>query len=83
MYEAKYRFALQNTRFEGFHMPLFQEIDGVKAASGEPDLKFFVDFGMGNGNESPSHPVAWSNAAGIELGLHSGAGFQSRLIYDR
>src|SRR6201986_782649 len=47
MYEAEYRFALQNSGFEGFRVLLFQQTDGIKAASGEPGLKFFVDFGMG------------------------------------
>jgi predicted nucleotide-binding protein (sugar kinase/HSP70/actin superfamily) len=47
MYEAEYRFALQNSGFEGFRVLLFQQTDGIKAASGEPGLKFTVDFGMG------------------------------------
>jgi predicted nucleotide-binding protein (sugar kinase/HSP70/actin superfamily) len=47
MYEAEYRFALQNAGFEGFRVLLFQQTDGIKAASGEPGLKFSVDFGMG------------------------------------
>ena len=47
MYEAEYRFALQNSGFEGFRVLLFQQTDGIKAASGEPGLKFSVDFGMG------------------------------------
>ena len=47
MYEAEYRFALQNCGFEGFRVLLFQQTDGIKAASGEPGLKFSVDFGMG------------------------------------
>ncbi len=46
MYEAEYRFALQNSGFEGFRVLLFQQTDGIKAASGEPGLKFSVDFGM-------------------------------------
>ena len=44
---AEYRFALQNSGFEGFRVLLFQQTDGIKAASGEPGLKFSVDFGMG------------------------------------
>jgi predicted nucleotide-binding protein (sugar kinase/HSP70/actin superfamily) len=47
MYEAEYRFALQNAGFDGFRVLLFQQTDGIKAASGEPGLKFSVDFGVG------------------------------------
>jgi predicted nucleotide-binding protein (sugar kinase/HSP70/actin superfamily) len=47
MYEAEYRLALQNSGFEGFRVLLFQQNDGVKAASGEAGLKFTVDFGLG------------------------------------
>jgi len=47
MYEAEYRYALQNSGFDGFRVLLFQQTDGIKAASGEPGLKFTVDFGMG------------------------------------
>ena len=47
MYEAEYRFALQNAGFDGFRVLLFQQQEGVKAASGEPGLKFTVDFGVG------------------------------------
>jgi predicted nucleotide-binding protein (sugar kinase/HSP70/actin superfamily) len=47
MYEAEYRFALQNAGFDGFRVLLFQQNDGIKAASGEPGLKFTVDFGVG------------------------------------
>jgi predicted nucleotide-binding protein (sugar kinase/HSP70/actin superfamily) len=47
MYEAEYRFALKNSGFDGFRVLLFQQTDGIKAASGEPGLKFTVDFGMG------------------------------------
>src|SRR6201987_263162 len=47
MYEAEYRFALQNSGFEGFRVLLFQQTDGIKAASGEPGLKFTIDFGFG------------------------------------
>ena len=47
MYEAEYRFALQNSGFDGFRVLLFQQQEGIKAASGEPGLKFTVDFGMG------------------------------------
>ena len=47
MYEAEYRWALQNAGFDGFRVLLFQQQEGIKAASGEPGLKFTVDFGMG------------------------------------
>ncbi len=47
MYEAEYRLAVQNAGFDGFRVLLFQQTDGIKAASGEPGLKFTVDFGMG------------------------------------
>src|SRR6266851_5015238 len=47
MYEAEYRFALENAGFDGFRVLLFQQNDGIKAASGEPGLKFTVDFGIG------------------------------------
>ena len=47
MYEAEYRLALQNAGFDGFRVLLFQQNDGLKATSGEPGLKFTVDFGMG------------------------------------
>ena len=36
MYEAEYRFALENAGFGGFRVLLFQQDDGIKAASGEP-----------------------------------------------
>jgi predicted nucleotide-binding protein (sugar kinase/HSP70/actin superfamily) len=47
MYEAEYRLAVQNAGFDGFRILLFQQNDGLKAASGEPGLKFTVDFGLG------------------------------------
>ena len=47
MYEAEYRFALQNAGFDGFRVLLFQQQEGINAASGEAGLKFTVDFGMG------------------------------------
>jgi len=47
MYEAEYRLAVDNAGFKGFRVLLFQQTDGIKAASGEPGLKFTVDFGMG------------------------------------
>jgi len=47
MYEAEYRLAVDNAGFSGFRVLLFQQTDGINAASGEPGLKFGVDFGMG------------------------------------
>jgi predicted nucleotide-binding protein (sugar kinase/HSP70/actin superfamily) len=47
MYEAEYRFALKNAGFDGFRVLLFKDSDGIKASSGEPGLKFTVDFGFG------------------------------------
>jgi len=47
MYEAEYRFALQNAGFDGFRVLLFKDSDGLKAGSGEPGLKFSIDFGFG------------------------------------
>ena len=47
MYEAEYRMALENAGFPGFRILLFQQQQGIHAASGEPGLKFNVDFGMG------------------------------------
>ena len=44
MYEAEYRLAVQNAGFDGFRVLLFQQDHGIKAASGEPGLKFTVDF---------------------------------------
>jgi predicted nucleotide-binding protein (sugar kinase/HSP70/actin superfamily) len=50
MYESEYRLAVQNAGFDGFRVLLFQQTDGIKAASGEPGLKFTVDFGMATFN---------------------------------
>jgi predicted nucleotide-binding protein (sugar kinase/HSP70/actin superfamily) len=47
MYESEYRMALNNAGFGGFRVLLFSQNDGIKAESGEPGLKFTVDFGMG------------------------------------
>jgi predicted nucleotide-binding protein (sugar kinase/HSP70/actin superfamily) len=47
MYEAEYRFALKNAGYDGFRVLLFKDSDGIKAASGEPGLKFTIDFGFG------------------------------------
>jgi predicted nucleotide-binding protein (sugar kinase/HSP70/actin superfamily) len=47
MYESEYRIALENAGFGGFRVLLFSQNDGIKAKSGEPGLKFTVDFGMG------------------------------------
>ena len=38
---------VQNAGFDGFRILLFQQNHGIKAASGEPGLKFSVDFGLG------------------------------------
>src|SRR5262249_26938401 len=47
MYEAEYRLGVENAGFKGFRILLFQQDDGIKAASGEAGLKFTVDFGLG------------------------------------
>ncbi|MFN0172476.1 MAG: activator of (R)-2-hydroxyglutaryl-CoA dehydratase [Bryobacteraceae bacterium] len=47
MYEAEYRFALQNAGYDGFRVLLFQQQEGINAKSGEAGLKFNVDFGLG------------------------------------
>ena len=41
----EYRMALENAGFGGFRILLFQQEHGVKAASGNPGLKFSVDIG--------------------------------------
>src|SRR5919201_6583815 len=46
MYEAEYRLGVQNAGFDGFRILLFQQDDGINAASGEAGLKFGVDFGL-------------------------------------
>lgn len=46
MYESEYRLAVENAGYNGFRILLFQQTDGVKAASGEAGLKFSVDFGL-------------------------------------
>jgi predicted nucleotide-binding protein (sugar kinase/HSP70/actin superfamily) len=50
MYEAEYRLAVENAGFRGFRILLFQQNDGINAASGEAGLKFTVDFGLGGFN---------------------------------
>ena len=47
MYESEYRMALENAGFGGFRVLLFSQNEDIKAQSGEPGLKFTVDFGMG------------------------------------
>ena len=47
MYESEYRLALQNAGFDGFRVLLFQQNDGIAARSGEPGLKFTLNFGLG------------------------------------
>jgi predicted nucleotide-binding protein (sugar kinase/HSP70/actin superfamily) len=46
MYESEYRLALHNAGFDGFRVLLFQQEQGIKAASGEPGLKFTAHFGL-------------------------------------
>ena len=65
MYEAEYRFALQNAGFDGFRVLLFQQNDGIKAASGEPGLKFTVDFGIGMLNALNLGDVNYIDSSGI------------------
>ena len=47
MYESEFRMALENAGFAGFRILLFSQNQGIKAKTGEPGLKFTVDFGMG------------------------------------
>jgi predicted nucleotide-binding protein (sugar kinase/HSP70/actin superfamily) len=47
MYEAEYRMGVQNAGFGGFRILLFEQSQGIKAASGEPGLKFSLDLGLG------------------------------------
>ncbi len=47
MYEAEYRLGVVNAGYDGFRILLFQQDDGINAASGEAGLKFTVDFGLG------------------------------------
>ena len=47
MYESEYRMALDNAGFGGFRVLLFSHNEGIKAKTGEPGLKFTLDFGMG------------------------------------
>jgi predicted nucleotide-binding protein (sugar kinase/HSP70/actin superfamily) len=47
MYESEYRMALDSAGYGGFRVLLFSHDEGIKAESGEPGLKFTVDFGMG------------------------------------
>lgn len=47
MYEAEYRLGVENAGFNGFRVLLFQQNDGINAASGEAGLKFGVDLGLG------------------------------------
>jgi predicted nucleotide-binding protein (sugar kinase/HSP70/actin superfamily) len=46
-YESEFRLALENAGFHGFRVLTFQQDHGLEAATGEPGLKFTVDFGMG------------------------------------
>ncbi len=47
MYESEFRMALENAGFGGFRILLFSQNQGIEAKTGEPGLKFNVDFGMG------------------------------------
>jgi predicted nucleotide-binding protein (sugar kinase/HSP70/actin superfamily) len=47
MYESEFRMALETAGFGGFRILLFSQDQGIKAKTGEPGLKFNVDFGMG------------------------------------
>jgi predicted nucleotide-binding protein (sugar kinase/HSP70/actin superfamily) len=47
MYESEYRLALQNAGFDGFRVLLFQQDQGISTTSGEPGLKFTLNFGLG------------------------------------
>jgi predicted nucleotide-binding protein (sugar kinase/HSP70/actin superfamily) len=46
MYEAEYRYALDNAGFGGFRVLIFQQGDGIHASSGHSGLTFSVDFGL-------------------------------------
>jgi len=47
MYEAEYRLAVEHAGYPGFRILLFQQDDGLQAASGQPGLAFTADFGLG------------------------------------
>ena len=47
MYESEYRLALQNAGFEGFRVLLFQQDDRIAEGTGEPGLKFTLNFALG------------------------------------
>jgi predicted nucleotide-binding protein (sugar kinase/HSP70/actin superfamily) len=47
MYESEYRLALSNAGYQRFRIVLYQADQAIKAATGNPGLKFTVDFGMG------------------------------------
>jgi predicted nucleotide-binding protein (sugar kinase/HSP70/actin superfamily) len=46
MYEAEYRYALDNAGFGGFRVLIFQQGDGIHASSGHTGLTFSLDFGL-------------------------------------
>src|SRR5919197_1703339 len=50
MYEAEYRLGVQNAGFDGFRILLFQQDDGINAASGEAGIKLTVAFGLSEFN---------------------------------
>src|SRR5438552_2873104 len=44
MYEAEYRFALQNAGFDGFRVLLFKDSDGLNQSDAEAGLEMNIDF---------------------------------------
>jgi predicted nucleotide-binding protein (sugar kinase/HSP70/actin superfamily) len=46
MYEAEYRYALDNAGFGGFRVLIFQQGDGIHASSGHTGLTMSLDFGL-------------------------------------
>lgn len=46
MYEAEYRYALENAGFGGFRVLIFQQGEGIHASSGHTGLTFSLDFGL-------------------------------------
>lgn len=46
-YESEFRLALENAGYRGFRVLTFQQDRGIQADTGEPGMKFTVDFGMG------------------------------------
>jgi predicted nucleotide-binding protein (sugar kinase/HSP70/actin superfamily) len=46
MYEAEYRYALENAGFSTFRVLIFQQGDGIHASSGHSGLTFSLDMGL-------------------------------------